>query len=81
MVFCVAVALNLLTVVVLLQIGWKDQTATKLKPELTVDEAVDFVQDIFTTAGERDIYTGDAVLIAVITKEGTKEIRFELKKD
>lgn len=63
------------------QIGWKDQRATKTKPELNVEETVDFVRDIFTSAGERDIYTGDYVLIAVIDKDGVKEMKFDLKQD
>jgi len=64
------------------QIGWKDQEATKLKPELTKEEAVDFVKDIFTSAGERDIYTGDGVIICIVTKDGgVIEEKFQLKKD
>lgn len=63
------------------QIGWKDQRATETKPELNVDETVDFVRDIFTSAGERDIYTGDYVLIAVIDKDGVREFKFDLKQD
>jgi len=63
------------------QFGWKGQEATKLKPELTLDEAVDLVKDAFSSAAERDIYTGDAVYIAIIDKNGVRDERVELRKD
>lgn len=48
---------------------------------LTADEAVEMIKEAFITAGERDIYTGDAVDIVLITRDGCKSTRFELKKD
>ncbi|KAK9917564.1 hypothetical protein WJX75_005817 [Coccomyxa subellipsoidea] len=48
---------------------------------LPLDQAVDLVRDAFVSAGERDIYTGDAVEIYIMTKEGTKREVLELKKD
>ena len=44
-------------------------------------ETVALLKDAFLSGGERDIYTGDAVDIYVITKDGIKTERFELKAD
>lgn len=51
------------------------------KAPLTVSEAVELIKECFVTAGERDIYTGDAVDILVVTAAGVTSSRFELKKD
>ena len=51
------------------------------KAPLTVSEAVELIKECFVTAGERDIYTGDAVDILVVTAAGVTSTRFELKKD
>ena len=48
---------------------------------LTKDKAVFLVKDVFTAAAERDIYTGDAVIISVITIDGTTEEVFPLRRD
>lgn len=51
------------------------------KRDLPVEEVVEIVKDAFLTAGERDIYTGDAVEIMIITKKGIEKTVFQLKAD
>lgn len=62
------------------QIGLKNVDPTSLPP-LTKERAVAIAKDAFISATERDIYTGDAVTIKIITKSGIIEERFELRKD
>jgi len=57
------------------------KTAQKMKRVLSLEETIDLIKDVYTAAGERDIYTGDTVNIAIITKDGIKIENFELKKD
>lgn len=47
----------------------------------SMQEALDLIKDAFSSAAERDIYTGDSVEIFIITKEATKREIFPLKKD
>ncbi len=48
---------------------------------LSQEKAISLAKDVFISAAERDIYTGDAVLINVITKDGVKTERFPLRRD
>lgn len=57
------------------------RTRTDAAPELTPEEAVRVIKEAFITAGERDIYTGDAVEIVVMTSAGIQKEVFDLKED
>jgi len=48
---------------------------------LSQDECLELVKDVMTSAGERDIYTGDSVEIVIINKDGIKEETLQLRKD
>ncbi|CAO2184397.1 unnamed protein product [Urochloa humidicola] len=48
---------------------------------LSQSEAVDLVKDVFASATERDIYTGDRLEIVVINSSGTHREFIELRKD
>lgn len=63
------------------QIGWKDQRSFRALDHLDLPTAIDLVKDVFTSAGERDIYTGDSVDIFIIDKDGVRAENFPLKKD
>jgi 20S proteasome subunit beta 6 len=51
------------------------------RTELTREQAIAIAKECFVTAGERDIYTGDSVRIAIVDSTGIHEEIFELKKD
>mmetsp|Transcript_5743 Transcript_5743/g.10138 ORF Transcript_5743/g.10138 Transcript_5743/m.10138 type:complete len:270 (-) Transcript_5743:277-1086(-) len=54
--------------------------APQMNP-LSLQQTVDLVKDCFSSAGERDIYTGDYVEICKITSSGVEIELFDLKKD
>jgi len=50
-------------------------------PQLSKVEVIDLVKDVITSAGERDIYTGDGAEIFVLDAAGITKSMLELKKD
>jgi 20S proteasome subunit beta 6 len=48
---------------------------------LTKEKALSVVKDVFISAAERDIYTGDGITINIITKDGIAEEKFDLRRD
>jgi len=70
------------------QIGFKNQQLSvgASKPALSVERAHNLVKDVFTSAAERDIYTGDGVEIGVVSSQGGAATRggvevFGLRRD
>lgn len=62
------------------QIGLKNQLKPTTLP-LTIDRAIKMLRDAFNSATERDIYTGDYLEIFIVTKEGVRIEKYDLKKD
>lgn len=62
------------------QIGYKNQEGVEPVP-LTLEKAIGIIKDVFISAAERDIYTGDSINIKIITKDGIKNESFGLRKD
>jgi len=62
------------------QIGGKNQEGHKKAP-MPLEKCIQVVKDVFTSAAERDIYTGDGIIISIITKDGVKQERFSLRRD
>lgn len=61
------------------QIGFKNQESEK--KNLSLDQVLRITKDSFTSATERDIYTGDYLEIFVITSKGVEVQKMDLKKD
>jgi len=49
--------------------------------ELSMEEAINLVKDVFVSAGERDIYVGDQVDLRIITANGIQKVSYNLRKD
>jgi len=62
------------------QIGFKNQEGVEPIP-LTRERATQLIKDVFISATERDIYTGDALHIQTIDKDGVHTERFPLRRD
>lgn len=48
---------------------------------ITLEKATQLAKDAFSSATERDIYTGDYLQIYVIKRDGVTMQTFDLKKD
>lgn len=62
------------------KIGLKNQVGVTPTP-LTIEEAVAIVKDVFISATEREIETGDGLVIHVVTAKDTIVEEFPLRRD
>jgi len=57
------------------------KTHLKNKVKLSLEETIDIVKDAFNGCAERDIYTGDNIHMAIITKDGVRMETSPLRRD
>nr|QBH72803.1 proteasome subunit beta type [Carausius morosus] len=62
------------------QIGLKNMENVEKHP-IGMEKALAVLKDVFISAAERDIYTGDSILIKIITKDGVRDEKFPLRRD
>ena len=48
---------------------------------ITKEKALTLIKDSFISAAERDVATGDGIIINIITKSGIEVDHFELRRD
>ena len=64
------------------QIGFKNQSnVPDPAPALTVDKVMTLVKDVFVSAAERDIYTGDGLHIELVSADGITSQSIQLRRD
>ncbi len=68
------------------QLGMKNQSASfELNRSYTVkwskEKVVALIKDAFISAAERDIYTGDELIVNIVTKAGVSVETFQLRRD
>ncbi|KAH7971017.1 hypothetical protein HPB49_017920 [Dermacentor silvarum] len=63
-----------------MKIGFKNMENVTPEPP-NRERAVNIIKDVFISAAERDIYTGDSVIINIIDKNGIKEEQLALRRD
>nr|CAD7594374.1 unnamed protein product [Timema genevievae] len=62
------------------QVGLKNMENVVVEP-IAKEKALAILKDVFISAAERDIYTGDSILINIINKTGVTEEKFQLRRD
>ncbi len=49
--------------------------------DFSLEKAINLVHDLFVSAAEREIHTGDAIAFRIITKDGIEERTVALRRD
>uniref|UniRef100_A0A336LLR8 CSON010200 protein n=1 Tax=Culicoides sonorensis TaxID=179676 RepID=A0A336LLR8_CULSO len=62
------------------QVGYKNQNNVEKQP-ISMERAKSIIKDTFISAAERDIYTGDGILLHVITSDKIETEEVPLRKD
>merc|ERR1719190_285932 len=62
------------------QVGLKNMENVDKTP-ISLEKAVSLIHDVFISAAEREIHTGDGIHFNIITKYGIEEKRLPLRRD
>jgi len=62
------------------QVGLKNMEGVDKTP-MSVEKAINIIHDVFISAAEREIHTGDGISLKVITKDGIKCQELPLRRD
>jgi len=63
------------------QIGFKNQGQGVKRTPLSLEKALTLIKDVFISAAERDIHTGDGVHISIVRADGITTEVLPLRKD
>ncbi|OAF66056.1 Proteasome subunit beta type-1 [Intoshia linei] len=77
---CVGSASKLILPMLDNQVALKNQNLDE-KKSITLEKALKLIHDVFISASERDIYTGDFLNIYIIQKGKFEEKTIELRRD
>merc|ERR1712218_388770 len=61
------------------QVGLKNMDLEK--NPISLEKAISIIHDVFISAAEREIHTGDGIHLNIITKDGIEEQRLPLRRD
>jgi len=62
------------------QVGLKNMEGADKTP-ISMEKAINIIHDVFISAAEREIHTGDGISLKVITKDGIKCQELPLRRD
>jgi len=62
------------------QVGLMNMENIDKKP-ISMENAINIIHDVFISAAEREIHTGDGIHLNIITKDGIQEQRLPLRRD
>eukprot|EP00095_Tigriopus_kingsejongensis_P012631 maker-scaffold407_size180809-snap-gene-0.35 protein:Tk12631 transcript:maker-scaffold407_size180809-snap-gene-0.35-mRNA-1 annotation:"proteasome subunit beta type-1 precursor" len=63
------------------QVGQKNMKDGNPASDVTMDQAINILHDLFISASEREIHTGDAIHFKIVTKTGVEERTVGLRRD
>ncbi len=63
------------------QVGRKNMENQPRDSKISLDDAVNLVHDLFVSAAEREIHTGDQIAFKIVTKKGIEDRRVALRRD